>query len=104
MGPALMGPALMGPSPTGPPLTGPAPTVDRTDVEEVTLVAAWLDAPGVRLHTCDAGLARPVAGGRLLADLARRLDRSARPTARPESELAAKRTRRPARPDPGCVD
>jgi hypothetical protein len=48
--------------------------------------------------------AHPVAGGRLLADLARRLDRSARPTARPESELAAKRTRRPARPDPGCVD
>lgn len=51
------------------------------EVEEVRLVAAWLDRPGVRVVSADGVLADPVAGGAELADAcreARRVDRQVR--------------------------
>jgi DNA polymerase-3 subunit epsilon len=64
--------------------------------EELDLVGRWLDEPAIRLVTADGVLAEPVAGGALLADVTARLRATRRATGRPDAELAAKRTRRPA--------
>ena len=74
----------------------PLPT-GSPDPDELALLVAWLDRDGVRLHRATRGLALPVAGGRVLADLAGRLDGSRRRTGRAGSELADKRVRRQRR-------
>lgn len=82
------------------PVLGAAPPRDPRaavlpdEVEEVELLARWLDGEGVRLHACTGVLASRVTGGGVLAEQRGRLAARGRTTGRPEAELDAKRTRR----------
>lgn len=84
-----------------PPATPGADAAERAKhAEDIEVFARWLEGPGAVVHHCHAGLAHPVAGGRLLADLDRRFTAAARTTGRPAAELAAKRLRRAQPADP----
>ncbi len=80
------------------PVSGGLP--GRDDAEEVRLVLAWLDRPGVRVLWADGEHAEPVAGGAALARTLREARRVQRAVRRDHQLLHATKVRRSDEPDP----